>query len=172
MRALLRSLAHRSVGGVELRPYTAADFAALYALDRACFPPGIAYGRAELRAFLQHPSSFTVLACRGRIIEGFAVVRPARKAAAGAALHVITIDVAPTARRKGVGGALMHWIAGKAEELGSEAIMLEVAVDNLPAQLFYRHHGFAVVGTIPGYYNGVLDALQMERSTPAAPAAS
>ena len=41
--------------------------------------------------------------------------------------------------------------------------MLEVAVDNLAAQLFYQHHGFTVTGTIPGYYNGALDAFQMER---------
>ena len=58
----------------------------------------------------------------------------------------------------------MQWIHAKAEELGVDAIVLEVAVDNLPAQLFYKHYNFIVTGTIPGYYNGVLDALQMERS--------
>ena len=59
----------------------------------------------------------------------------------------------------------MQWILAKAGELGADAITLEVAVDNVPAQLFYQHYGFVVVGIIPGYYNGGLDAFQMERPT-------
>ena len=163
---LLRSLARRRMSETELRGYVASDFAALYALDQACFSPGIAYSRAELRSFLEHPSSFTVLACRWRVIEGFAIVRTVRQGPGhrGRALHVLTIDVSPAARRRGTGGRLMQWIHAKAEELGVDAIVLEVAVDNLPAQLFYKHYNFTVTGTIPGYYNGVLDALQMERS--------
>ena len=164
MRALLRSLARRNEGELSLRAYTEADLPRLYALDRSCFPPGIAYSRAELRSFLEHPSSFTVLACRGQSILGFAIARPARRHApqTGHALHILTIDVSPNARREGIGRKLMHWILAKAGELGSETIALEVAVDNLSAQLFYARFRFEVKGTIPGYYNGVLDALVME----------
>ncbi len=164
---------------MKLRGYTAADLPALHALDQACFPPGIAYSRAELRSFLDHPSSFTAVACRqDGLIAGFAIVRSTRRflpsaapgltAAPGlmaAVLHVITIDVAPVARRQGVGGLLMQWIFAKAEALHARAIVLEVAVDNDSAQRFYRRHGFAITGTIPGYYNGVTDALELERAT-------
>ena len=158
---------------MKLRGYTAADLPALHALDQTCFPPGIAYSRAELRSFLDHPSSFTTVACgQDGSISGFAIVRPARRSLPSAApglmaavLHVITIDVAPAARRQGVGGLLMEWIFAKAEALHARAIVLEVAVDNDSAQRFYRRHGFAVTGTIPGYYNGVTDALELERTT-------
>ncbi len=174
-----------------LRGYTAADLAELHALDQACFPPGIAYSRSELRGFLDHPSSFTTVACaEDRSIAGFAIVRPTRRivrspssalkadpgfrtapalraepALMTAVLHVITIDVAPGARRQGVGGLLMRWILTRAEALHSRSIVLEVAVDNEAARRFYQSFGFAVTGTIPGYYNGVTDALELERIT-------
>ena len=165
MRSLLSRLAPRKVPGAVLRPYRAGDLAALHALDQVCFPPGIAYSRAELRSFIEHPSSFTVVAADGEAVYGFAVVRPVRRASAGGgrALHILTIDVSPDRRRAGVGSTLMGWMFGKAEQLGSSAIVLEVAVDNYPAQEFYKRHGFEVVGTLPGYYNGVVDALELTR---------
>ncbi len=87
-------------------------------------------------------------------------------------LHVLTIDVAPTERRRGIGNRLMQWIYGQAQALGSRVIVLEVAADNLPAQQFYERHGFTRTGIIPGYYNGETDAYSLERSTPAADTAS
>ena len=165
MLALIRRLALRKVREPRLRPYRAADLPALHALDQVCFPPGIAYSRAELRSFIEHPSSFTVIASSGEAVHGFAVVRPVRRQAAEGdrALHILTIDVAPDHRRNGVGSSLMAWMFGKAEQLGSAAIVLEVAVDNHPAQAFYKRHGFQVVATIPGYYNGVIDAFELVR---------
>ena len=156
----------------------------LFRLDQACFPEPIAYSLQELASFVHHPSSFTVVACSGltdelcsdmtdselatpEVIVGFAIVRPIRRRKrtlrTHALLHVITIDVGPEFRRRGVGTLLMRWICEKAQELASKSIVLEVACDNLPAQRFYARHGFEPTGLIPGYYNGVVDALSMER---------
>ncbi len=143
-----------------LRPYREADLPALHALDQVCFPPGIAYSRAELRAFLNHPSSFTAVACEGIHPLGFAIVRP-RRMRLTSELHLLTIDVAPAMRRQGIGGLLMEWSIRQARQLGSCAITLEVAVDNTAAQGFYAAYGFRPEATIPGYYNGVLDAFSM-----------
>jgi ribosomal-protein-alanine N-acetyltransferase len=82
-----------------------------------------------------------------------------------AALHILTIDVSPEARRQGIGVLLMDWIILKAAILRARAIVLEVAVTNETAQKFYQRFGFAVLGTIPGYYNGTTDALSLERLT-------
>ena len=168
---------------VSLRTYREADLPALHALDQVCFAQGIAYSYAELRSFLDHPSAFTAVAVENEAVEdetilGFAIVRPMRRKPAGAwmvarseaALHLLTIDVAPAARRRGVGSSLMRWVHAKAGELGSRVILLEVAVDNLSARRFYAALGFVEHGTIPGYYNGVTDALRMELSLTGRPA--
>lgn len=152
----------------QLRPYQSADLAALHELDQVCFPPGIAYSLAELQAFLEHPSSFARVASSEEKIAGFAIVRPMRRAAAGSVLpvpvlHLLTIDVAPAFRRQGVGALLMNWAFEQAEALRSRAVVLEVAVDNEPAQHFYRRFGFVYTRTLPGYYGGELDAFELER---------
>lgn len=157
---------------VVLRPYREADLPMLFALDQVCFAPGIAYSRDELLHFLAHPSAFAIVAHPRESSEtplGFALVQSARRALSGGrdrwqpVLHIITIDVSPDARRIGVGSALMRWILDQARTLTLSAVVLEVAVDNLSAQGFYARWGFQATGTIPGYYNGTLDALVMER---------
>lgn len=157
---------------LQLRNYVKADLAALHALDQVCFEPEIAYSRAELESFLNHPSGFSIIACQGKQIVGFAIIRSIRRNAAPgqplrdeAAVHILTIDVSPHARRQGVGALLMDWIILKAAMLGANAIVLEVAVTNEAAQRFYQRFGFSVTGTIPGYYNGNVDAYSLERIT-------
>ena len=51
----------------------------------------------------------------------------------------------------------------KLRELKCERFVLEVAVDNAAAIGFYKRHGYSVVGTIPRYYMGSLDALRMSK---------
>ena len=147
-----------------VRAYAAGDFDRLHALDQACFPPRIAYSEAELRGFLESPSTFTavVVESASGSIQGFAVVRNVR-VAERAVLHIITIDVDPGSQRRGIGKLLMRWMEGQAQALESTAMRLEVAEDNAPAQAFYRSAGFEVRGRIPGYYAPRMDALVMER---------
>ncbi len=146
------------------------DLDRFFALDQSCFPPGIAYTREELAAFLAHPSAFCVLleGSGSKITHtpellGFAIARSLRSGGR-AVLHIITIDVAPAARRRGMGTRLMDWMAAKGRELHVQALRLEVAVDNADAIGFYRRAGFAEVGRIPGYYLGRIDALVLERA--------
>ena len=65
-------------------------------------------------------------------------------------------------RRQGVGSLLMNWIITQAQQLACHAIVLEVAVDNGAAQLFYRNFGFLETSRIPGYYNATTDAFVLE----------
>ena len=151
-------------------PEQEADLDRLYALDQACFAPGVAYTREELRAFLAHPSAFSVLLedapaspeTRGALL-GFSIGRSMRSR--GRALfHIITIDVSPQARRRGAGTVLMDWMRDRARAVRAQALRLEVAVDNTEALGFYKSLGFVEVGRIPGYYLGIIDALVLERS--------
>jgi ribosomal-protein-alanine N-acetyltransferase len=95
-------------------------------------------------------------------ILGFAIVRNVR-VADEAALHIITIDVDPAARRSGTGRRLMQWMEERARTLGSRSMRLEVSETNEAAQRFYEDAGFKVTSRIPGYYAPSHDALVMER---------
>ena len=45
-----------------LREYRKEDFDRLWAIDQACFPPGISYSRFELMSYIKRRKAFTVVA--------------------------------------------------------------------------------------------------------------
>jgi [ribosomal protein S18]-alanine N-acetyltransferase len=153
-----------------LRAVMPGDFPALHALDQACFPPGIAWSKAEMLYFLRHPNNFAVAAETGwpaadgqpPEIAGFAIAGTLRRRGERVG-RLITIDVRAEFRRHRLGHALMASVEERLRAAGAAAIILEVAVDNAPAQAFYERHGFTRTGRIPGYYLGKIDALAMEK---------
>jgi ribosomal-protein-alanine N-acetyltransferase len=86
------------------------------------------------------------------------------RALAGEA-EILTVGVAPWARRKGVAQALMAAAVGAARSAGAADMFLEVDVDNVPALALYERLGFVRSGLRKGYYdrgaNGRADALVM-----------
>jgi [ribosomal protein S18]-alanine N-acetyltransferase len=142
-----------------IRDFQPEDFDTLWRMDQECFPPGIAYSRPELKAYLRHLQSFTLVAHDvndGRI-AGFIV---ALSAPIG---HIITIDVLPAARRSGVGSMLLQAAEDRLRASGSKAVGLETAVDNLSALSFYKRHGYSVIRTWPRYYSNGVDALVLKK---------
>jgi [ribosomal protein S18]-alanine N-acetyltransferase len=139
------------------------DLDALFALDHECFRPGIAYSRADLRYYLSHPRAFSILAeDTVKSILGFVIVESYLEEGKRIG-HVITIDVAPAARRRGLGRMLMEAMLDRLRDAGSVTIRLEVAIDNVDAQAFYQKLGFVRTGRIRAFYLGRLDALVMEK---------
>jgi ribosomal-protein-alanine N-acetyltransferase len=146
-----------------LRAVSPDDFPRLYALDQACFEPGIAWSKAELLYFLKYPGNIGVLVEdeSGRL-AGFAIAGKQRRQGAVFG-RLITIDVDAAWRRQGVGQLLLQETERQLRTAGATTILLEVSVENAAAQSFYERHGFVRTGRIPGYYLGRIDALRMEK---------
>lgn len=70
----------------------------------------------------------------------------------GDVAQVMTIGVAPAAQRRGLGALLLTALLDHARELGAEAVLLEVRVDNEPAIALYERFGFTVLGRRRRYY--------------------
>jgi ribosomal-protein-alanine N-acetyltransferase len=148
---------------VHLRGAKRADLDALYVLDQKCFPPGIAYSRADLRYYLSHPRSFSVVAeDAAQSILGFAIAESYLEEGRRIG-HIITIDVMPAARRNGLGRMLMDALFDRLRVIETAKVRLEVAIDNADAQAFYRRLGFVRTGRIRAFYQENLDALAMEK---------
>ncbi len=142
-----------------IRPFQQGDLARLHEIDRACFPRDIAYSRAELRFYLHHPGSVSHVADSSGRTVGFAV-GIVRRDGTG---HVITIDVIPEARRRGIGTALISKLHREFVRREVTRAVLEVGVDNVVARLFYARLGYQCEELIPGYYGGKTDACRMVR---------
>ncbi len=94
---------------------------------------------------------------------GFILVR----AVVGEA-EILTLAVAPAARRAGLGRALVEAAASEAGVAGAETLFLEVAVDNAAALALYRATAFEAVGRRKAYYprpgGARVDALVLRRT--------
>lgn len=130
------------------------DRQALADLHAQAFDHG--WSAAEIGSLLETPGTFVVAEDQGFILA---------RALAGEA-EIITLAVAPAARRQGMARRLVEAAAVRAMALAAEALFLEVADDNVAALALYRGLGFEVVGRRRGYYargNGEppVDALVM-----------
>ncbi|MEU8815178.1 ribosomal protein S18-alanine N-acetyltransferase [Actinoplanes sp. NPDC048796] len=78
---------------------------------------------------------------------------------------VQNIAVKRDGQRRGTGRALLEALLAEAARLGIKQTLLEVAVDNAPAQRLYATYDFEPVGIRRGYYQpSNTDALVMMRN--------
>jgi ribosomal-protein-alanine N-acetyltransferase len=86
---------------------------------------------------------------------GLAVAPPAEA-------WIQNIGVRKSAQRRGIGRALLEALLAETRRHGATKVLLEVAVDNAPAQKLYANYGFEPVGVRRGYYQPTnTDALVM-----------
>ena len=78
-------------------------------------------------------------------------------------MQVLAISVHESARRTGVGSALMERALADVRARSAERLTLEVSVDNADALAFYEQDGFVSDGIRPGFYHGGIDAAIMSR---------
>jgi [ribosomal protein S18]-alanine N-acetyltransferase len=139
-----------------LRPYISSDFDALFILDRACYPPGIAYSKSMLRWFLKQPGAICLVAENAGEIKGFILVEAEPPAG-----HIITLDVAAECRRCGLGSELTLAAENAMAVRGVREVELETATDNQPGIAFWARHGYRSFHRLPRYYLNQVDALCM-----------
>ena len=133
---------------MHIRAYRRSDLQTLYAIDQACFPPGVSYSKSEISRFIARRGSRTWVAEAADEIVGFLIAGRESKDAG----HIVTIDVVQDWRRKGVGRALMDAAEAWAVELGLRALYLETAEDNLTAQRFYEARNYSKFEKVERYY--------------------
>lgn len=145
------------------RDYRAADFDRLWRIDQHCFPPGIAYTQMDLTGFVTRRKAITLVAEFSGDSEfvgeiaGFGVAQPIRKIG-----RILTLDIAPTARRFGLATRLMHESETRLRTCGCEQVYLETAINNEPALRLYHKLGYGILRTLPLYYpTHALDAYLM-----------
>ncbi len=143
---------------MQVRGFESRDFEAAYRLDQSCYPPGIAYSRFALAAFLAEPGARAWVAEEDGRLVGFVIVRRLR----GRRGHVITLDVREEHRRRGVGRALLETAERWLAEQGVRQVRLETAVEN-PAVAFWQRMGYETSGVLSRYYLGRQDAYRMEK---------
>lgn len=139
---------------------TAEELAALHG---RCFTTPRPWDAAAFAGFLADPLAFVLVEGDAGFILGRAVAGEA---------ELLTLAVAPEARRRGLGHRLVARFLYQARLRGAGTAFLEVAADNPAAIALYAKAGFAESGRRRGYYRtpdgARVDALVMARAVAAA----
>ncbi|MTH62669.1 GNAT family N-acetyltransferase [Paracoccus shanxieyensis] len=122
----------------------------------------------HLRCFGMHPRPWSaaeiedLLASRLNFLiqmpQGFLIGRSVADEA-----ELLTLAVAPEARRQGIARGLIGDFRQSAKARGAVEAFLEVASDNAAARALYAADGWAQVGQRRNYYAPGIDAILMRR---------
>jgi len=157
---------------VKLRRGRRSDLDALVALEHALFDSqffaGHLIARASFRRLLASPGATFLVAEAGKQIgaqigtQVGAYVLVLYRANSGAA-RIYSIGVAARFRRRGLARSLVAAAEKDAVRRGRKAMRLEVRADDRGTIALYESSGYRRIGRVPGYYNGRVDALRLEK---------
>jgi [ribosomal protein S18]-alanine N-acetyltransferase len=147
--------------GVSLRLAGPADAPACFALDQRCFNAEIAYSIEMFDHLCSHAAAFWVAELDGQIV-GFVAADTGDEPDVGV---VVTLDIAPEQRRRGIGRRLLAAAEASLVDLGVGTIFLQVFVENEGALKLYQSSDYATICRFNDYYGPHKDALLLMRET-------
>jgi ribosomal-protein-alanine N-acetyltransferase len=150
---------------LRVEPFRETDLDAVAAIEHAAFrgDRSLEQVRARLADELGGPLSHAWVAREGEPIVGYAVALHAADE-----LHVLNVATVASARRRGVGAALVAAMLAYAVDARLRLLVLEVRRSNSDAIRLYRRAGFAAVHVRRRYYPDDEDAVEMHAELDAA----
>lgn len=115
----------------------------LAALHRRCFRSPPPWSAADFAGFIADPLAFLLVEGDAGFLLGRAVAGEA---------ELLTLAVAPEARRLGLGRKLVARFLYQAQLRRADQAFLEVRADNAPAIALYESAGFEATGRRRSYY--------------------
>jgi ribosomal-protein-alanine N-acetyltransferase len=131
--------------GFRIRGMTTADLPRVLDIENACF--STPWKDATFRGLMRRTDTDLYVAELEDRIVGYAACWTVIDQS-----ELGNVAVAPDARGRGAGGALVETVIERVKERGAHELFLEVRESNLVAQSIYRNRGFTVVGRRRSYY--------------------
>jgi len=122
----------------------------LYEIEMKCFETE-AFTKQQIAYLITDSNSVTLVSRAKGEIVGFIIGKTYmdKKPATG---QILTIDVSPKHRRKGIGQRLLHEIEKTLKDKGVKICYLEVRENNFVALSLYQKFGYKRVGRLENYY--------------------
>jgi len=141
---------------INIRPMTEADLDPVLAIESASFPAP--WCREHFVNELEARYSFPYIAEVDETVVGYVCLMSLFEEA-----QILDIAVDPLLRGNGVARLLMDHAVSVALEKGAVVLSLEVRASNVAAIALYERCGFMCAGLRKKYYEGMEDAVLMEK---------
>lgn len=138
---------------MHFRSYTPSDIEAMCRLDTVCFAEPFRFDCQTMQQFAEAHGAIVVLVedeGRTRLI-GFTILH-LEGSASDSRAYVVTIDVSPEHRCRGVGAAMLDRAEDRARSGGAVTVSLHVSAENLAAISFYERQHYLRVGRVKRFY--------------------
>jgi ribosomal-protein-alanine N-acetyltransferase len=122
----------------------------LYEIEQQCFTEE-AFTKRQIAYLLTDYNAVGLIAKVNNEISGFIIVQEETEEDTAYG-HIITLNVAPAFRRKGVAKKLLAEVESILKSRGIMQIRLEVRHNNQAAIKLYLHLGFKEMGKLEKYY--------------------
>jgi [ribosomal protein S18]-alanine N-acetyltransferase len=155
----MRPAPARHASDIRIRPAAAADVDDLMRIEERAFRTE-RIPRRGFRRFLASPSSLLIVARHAGTTAGYALVL---FRAGSEVARLYSIAVAPEAKRRGIGVALLAAAEAATRARKCSVLRLEVHEKNAPAISRYRKSGYTLFGQHLGYYADGGHALRFEK---------
>jgi ribosomal-protein-alanine N-acetyltransferase len=128
-----------------MRRLTDQEIRQLYELDALCFPAPLNYPQDMMRSFVRHRGAYLLRKWDGKRLIAFVLCNSETG-------EIITLDVHPEYRRRGLGKELLDQAIGLMRRKGVRAIFSQVATTNTPSLMLHLRAGFKIRRVITNYY--------------------
>jgi len=141
---------------------TPADLEILFRIEQTCFDVE-AFSKRLLTSLLKAPAATNLLARENHDVAGFVMglMDDYGEMKLG---HILTIDVIPKYRRKGIATKLLQEAEKEFQNGGVKTSYLEVREDNMPARRLYRKLGYREAEVLKDYYSRGGDGIRLEKT--------
>jgi ribosomal-protein-alanine N-acetyltransferase len=135
---------------IEVETATILLLDSLHEIEKQCFEKE-AFSKQQISYLLTDYNAISLIARIDSNIAGFIIGRIdiLRRETIG---HIMTIDVAPSFRRKGIAKRLMTEIEQIFRQKGARESHLEVREGNLAALTLYKKLGYKQISILENYY--------------------
>jgi [ribosomal protein S18]-alanine N-acetyltransferase len=122
----------------------------LFKIEEQCFDQE-AFTKRQIAYLLSDYNTISLIAKLENEIAGFilAQIEIENDTLFG---HIITINVVPAFRKKGIGSKMMQEMEAILKQKGISECHLEVREDNSPALKLYQNSGYQKIGRLEKYY--------------------
>jgi ribosomal protein S18 acetylase RimI-like enzyme len=143
------------------RAFAATSDVTLRAAEpRRGFPPEVAYSLAGFQVLCAESAVRIIAENEGKVVG---MIFAEADAEQGAGL-IVTVDVDPAHRRRGVGTQLMDEAEKQLQALGMRQVLLHFYTPHGEALRLYRGRGYVLKGKLSSYYGPGRDALLMVKT--------
>lgn len=137
---------------MRLREYRSDDLGPIFALDQVCFEAPFRFSKSAMQEFAEGRNALTVVAeSDNGEIAGFCIAHVERLRGRLAA-YIVTLDVDPKHRRRGLAAQMMERIEQQAREAECDGIALHVSAENDGAIAFYEARGYERSHMVKSFY--------------------